>query len=232
MKHKILVVVAHPDDEVLGCGGTIARLSSEGHRVYVLILSRGITSRYDAKTDDVRKKQQAQMKRLESQAQRASSIIGVDAKDLRLCDFPDNEFDTVPLLDIIKVIEKAKDHIKPHIILTHYGNDLNIDHQITYKAVITAAQPQPDEVVKEIYSFNVPSSTEWSYPLDFSPNTFFELNTEHIRLKREAMKAYKSEIRSESHPRSISAITLLAKVSGINIGTKHTKNFQCIRRIV
>jgi len=139
---NILIGAACPDDEILGCGGTIARLNKEGYKIITLILGEGISSR-----DDVRdvKKREKNILELKEEAKRANAILGV--REVLFNDFPDNRFDTVPLLDIVEVIGKIKNKIKPDIIFTHYGKDLNIDHQITYKAVITATRPIKRETV-------------------------------------------------------------------------------------
>jgi LmbE family N-acetylglucosaminyl deacetylase len=225
MKNKILIVSAHPDDEVLGCGGTVARLVKEGYQAYTLILGEGITSR-DEKRD--RAKRETEIQKLKDQAKKANKIIGVE--EVFMYDFPDNRFDTVPLLDIVKVIEKIKNDIKPDIIFTHYGKDLNIDHQITYKAVITATRPVVGEPVKEIYSFEVPSSTEWNFPLSFSPDVFFDIS-ETIDIKIKALEEYKTELREYPHPRSLEGIKINAQSWGLKIGVKYAEVFKCIRII-
>jgi len=144
--------------------------------------------------------------------------------------FPDNRFDTVPFLDIVKVIETIKNKIKPEIIFTHYVKDLNIDHQITYKAVITATRPVREETVKEVYSFEIPSSTEWSYPLSFSPNVFYDiLGT--IDVKLEALEEYKTELRGYPHPRSLEGVKLIAKFWGMKVGLKYAEAFELVREI-
>ena len=142
-RQRILIVAAHPDDEILGCGGTVARLVTKGHEAYTLILGEGITSR-DAKRK--REKKEKDIKLLREQAFKANKGIGV--KKVFLCDFPDNRFDTVALLDIVKTIEKIKSDIRPHIIYTHHRADLNIDHRITYNAVLTACRPLRGETVR------------------------------------------------------------------------------------
>jgi LmbE family N-acetylglucosaminyl deacetylase len=225
MRNKILIVSAHPDDEVLGCGGTVARLVKEGYQAYTLILGEGITSR-DEKRD--RAKRETEIQKLRDQAKKANKIIGVE--EVFMYDFPDNRFDTVPLLDIVKVIEKIKNDIKPDIIFTHYGKDLNIDHQITYKAVITATRPVVGEPVKEIYSFEVPSSTEWNFPLSFSPDVFFDIS-ETIDIKIKALEEYKTELREYPHPRSLEGIKINAQSWGLKIGVKYAEVFKCIRII-
>ena len=167
MSKRILIVAAHPDDEVLGCFGTVARLIKEGYEAYTLILGEGKTSREANNSKD-------ELEVLNEESQKANAVIGI--KKVYTCDFADNRFDSVDLLDIVKAVIKVKDEVQPEIIFTHYKNDLNIDHRITYNAVITATRPMEAECVKEIYSFEVLSSTEWNYPLCFSPNTFFDIS--------------------------------------------------------
>ncbi len=223
IKKRILVVAAHPDDEIIGCGGTIARLTKEDHEVYTLILGEGITSR-DKKRDIQKRKQDLDL--LKDQAKKANSLIGV--KNIFFFDFPDNLFDSLSLLEFIKVVEQIKNKIQPDIIFTHYHHDLNIDHQVTYSAVITATRPVPTEPVKEIYSFKVFSSTEWGYPTDFSPDVFFDI-TKTFSTKLKAMNAYKSELRSFPHPRSLEGLTIDAQYWGISAGVKYAEAFKLVR---
>lgn len=222
---KILVIAAHPDDEVLGCGGTITRLNKEGYELYTLILGEGITSRDDKRSKEKRGREIANLK---EQAKKANELIGV--KKVFFYDFPDNRFDTVPFLDIVKVIEKIKNQIKPEIIFTHYEKDLNIDHQITYIAVITATRPISEETVKEIYSFEIPSSTEWSYPLSFSPDMFFDIS-ETINIKIKALEKYKTELKKYPHPRSLEGVKLIAKNRGMEVGLNYAEAFKSVRII-
>jgi LmbE family N-acetylglucosaminyl deacetylase len=223
MNKKILIVAAHPDDEVLGCFGTVARLIKEGYEAYTLILGEGKTSR-DKNRDVVNKQDEIEV--LNSEIQKANDIIGI--KKVFIESFPDNRFDSVDLLDIIKVVSKVKEEVKPDIIFTHYEHDLNIDHQITYKAVITATRPMEDEVTKEIYSFEILSSTEWNYPLSFSPDTYFNIEST-LDLKIAAMKEYESELCQYPHPRSFEGIELNAKYQGMRVGKKYVEAFKSIR---
>ena len=225
MSKKILIVASHPDDEVLGCFGTVARLIQEGYEAYTLILGEGKTSRDDKRIVENKKDEIA---KLNNEIQDANNVIGI--KKVFVESFPDNRFDSVDLLDIIKVISKVKDEVKPDIIFTHYEHDLNIDHQITYKAVVTATRPMQDECVKEIYSFEILSSTEWNYPISFSPDTYYDISNT-LDLKIKAMKEYTSELCEYPHPRSLEGIDLNAKYQGMRVGKKAVEAFKCIRII-
>ena len=225
MSKKILIVVSHPDDEVLGCFGTVARLIKEGYEAYTLILGEGKTSR-DEKRVVENKKDEIEI--LNSEIKRANDTIGI--KKTFIYNFADNRFDSVDLLDIVKVISKVKEEIKPDIIFTHYENDLNIDHTITYKAVLTATRSMKNECVKEIYSFEILSSTEWNYPISFSLDVYFDIE-DFIDIKLEAMKKYYSELCEYPHPRSLEGIKLNAQYNGMRVGKKYVEAFKCIRII-
>ena len=222
-RKKILIVAAHPDDEILGCGATVARLVQQGHEAYTLILGEGKTSR-DEKRDVM--KREKEIKNLRNEIHKANKLIGV--KDVFVHDFPDNRFDSIDLLDIVKVVEKFKNKVKPEIIFTHHENDLNADHEITFRAVLTATRPLKEEVVKEIYSFEVISSTEWKFPLTFSPQIFFDIS-QTLELKIKAMAVYKSELREFPHPRSLKGIELAAQNWGMRVGLSYVEAFQLIR---
>mgnify|MGYP001616664164 CR=1 FL=1 len=226
MNKRILIVAAHPDDEILGCGATVARLIREGAVAYTLILGEGITSR-DAERN--REKRESKIKRIKLSSITANKIIGV--KKVFIYDFPDNRFDTIPLLDIIKVIEKIKNIVMPDTLFTHYKEDLNIDHQLTYKAVMAAARPLPSESVREIYAFEILSSTEWNYPAAFSPDTFFNVE-DTIAVKLKAMKEYKTELKPFPHPRSLGGIKLNSQYWGMGFNLRYAEVFKSIRRIV
>jgi LmbE family N-acetylglucosaminyl deacetylase len=220
---KILIIASHPDDEVLGCGATIAKLSKIGYEIFAIILSKGKTSR-----DLISKKE---LEILNQETHNSSKILGI--KELINFDLPDNKFDSIPLIEIIKKIESVKKEIRPEIIFTHHFGDLNIDHQITYKAVITATRPMTNESVKEIYSFEVPSSTEWggfdknNY---FIPNVFIDVS-DTIDIKIKAMAEYKSELREYPHPRSLQYIKDLAKINGARVGLQYSENFYLVRSL-
>ncbi len=228
MKRKILIVAAHPDDEVLGCGATIAKLARQGHEAYTLILGEGKTSRQpDCKAASLRR----EINGLKKETEKANGLLGV--KKVFWSSFPDNRFDSVSLLDIVKEIEKIKERIRPEIIFTHHAGCLNIDHEITFRAVLTAARPTKSETVKDIYSFEVPSSTEWnSYSKEtaFIPNVFSDVD-DTIDIKIRAMAEYKSELREYPHPRSLQHIKEIAKVNGTKAGLEYSENFVLIRSV-
>lgn len=225
MNKRILIVAAHPDDEVLGCFGTISKYIKEGYEAYTLILGEGKTSRDEIRKVDSKKEE---IEELNIEIINANKIIGI--KKVFIEQLPDNRFDSVNLLDIVKIINKIKEEVTPDIIFTHYENDLNIDHSLTYKAVLTATRPLEEECVKEIYSFEILSSTEWNYPLSFSPDFFVDIS-ETIDLKLEAMNQYSSELREFPHPRSLEGIKLIAKYHGMRIGRKYVEAFKTIRVI-
>lgn len=225
MKKTILVVAAHPDDEILGCGGTVARFCKEGYAAYTLILGEGIAARGNGKDVSYKKEE---IRRLKEQADSANRIIGV--KKVFMQSFPDNRFDTVPLLDIVKAVEKVAKEINPDIIFTHYSLDLNIDHRITYDSVITAARPLSGNTVKEIYSFEVLSSTEWNSPASFIPDTFINIK-DTMDTKLKALRQYKSELMPFPHPRSLKGAELNARYWGMRINSGFTEAFKNVRRI-
>lgn len=222
---RILIIAAHPDDEILGCGGTVARLIKEGYEAFTLILGEGVTSRDERRDKD---KRNVEIEELKKCACNANKMIGI--KDVFLCDFQDNRFDTVPLLDIVKSIEKVKRDIKPGVVFTHCKNDLNVDHQITHKAVITATRPVDGEGVREVYSFEVLSSTEWNCPISFSPDVFFDISST-LEIKLNAMKIYGSELKEFPHPRSLEGIKINAGYRGMSIGRRYAEAFENVRVI-
>ena len=213
----ILVVVAHPDDEVLGCGGTIARHASTGDKVVVLCLGDGVSSRDTNCKGDLEKRREA--------ASKAASIMGVH--ELKCLSYPDNRMDTVPLLNIIKDIENLIDAIKPDIVYTHHYADINVDHRCVHDAVIVACRPQPYFSVSQLIFFETASSTEWrpnsSLP-NFSPNLYIDI-TKYLPIKNAALHAYNGEMRPFPHPRSIEAIEYLAKWRGACSGFSAAEAF-------
>ncbi|OGV49998.1 MAG: GlcNAc-PI de-N-acetylase [Lentisphaerae bacterium GWF2_44_16] len=225
---KILVVAAHPDDEVLGCGGTIRRLVKEKHDVRILILGEGITSRYEKRE----KADMALVGKLEEKSKKAAACLGV--KNISFCKLPDNRFDTIPLLEIIKHIEKVVETFKPEIVYTQHGGDLNIDHCITFRAVMTALRPLKGSCVKELYAYEVASSTEWAFQQfdpSFKANIFVDVS-DTMKDKIKAIKVYESETRTFPHPRSQKALESIAARWGSVAGMEAAEAFQLIFKLV
>jgi LmbE family N-acetylglucosaminyl deacetylase len=221
----VLVIAAHPDDEALGCGGTIARLAQEGHDIYVAILGEGIMSRHQQRE----RVNPALVEALHARSRQVAELLG--AKDLFLHDLPDNRFDTVPLLDVIKIIEELVERLQPQVVYTHHGGDLNIDHVMVHRAVLTATRPTAGHSVKEIYAFEVPSSTEWAFGQfqpPFHPNVFVDISAT-LETKVQAMALYESETRPFPHPRSPEALRALARRWGSAAGLEAAEAFQLVR---
>lgn len=228
---KILVVVAHPDDEVLGLGATMFTLINDYNcKARAIILGEGITSRADER--DVAK-WQSELDIHRSNIRTAQKAIGYES--VGIYDFPDNRFDSIQLLDLIKVIEKEKSEFKPEVIFTHHGGDLNIDHQRTFEAVITACRPMSHEKVKTIITFETMSGTEWrasSDPKHFIPNFLVEVSEESLSAKIQAMESYEFERRFYPHPRSPEALRIRAQMWGVTSGCSYAEAFNIVRSIV
>ena len=228
---RILVVVAHPDDELLGLGATMHKLIEEQNcRVRVIILGEGITSRSDQRDLE---QWEEELKIHRQNIEQARKVIGYES--VGVYDFPDNRFDTVAILDIIKVVEKEKEIFQPEIIFTHHGGDVNIDHQRTFETVITATRPMQNENVKTIITFETPSGTEWiasTNPRKFNPNLFIEVCKENIFAKIKGMESYEFEKRKYPHPRSPEALEIQSKRWGISIGVEHAEAFCIVRTII
>lgn len=227
---RILIIVAHPDDELLGLGATMHRLINDyGVKTHVVILGEGITSRSDNRNTKEWEKELAIHRNNIKAAQKAIGYHSV-----AIYDFADNRFDTVALLDIIKVIEKEKENFKPDIIFTHHGGDLNIDHQRTFEAVMTACRPMADEIVKTIITFETPSGTEWrasTDPKHFIPNLFIEVSEKNLGAKIKGMESYEFEKRQYPHPRSPEALRIQAQRWGVAVGLEFAEAFCLVRGI-
>lgn len=224
----VMVVAAHPDDEVLGCGGTIARHVASGDRVHILIAAEGITSRQLKRN---RTKSMQNLKELAKSTVLACEILG--AKGVKQMNLPDNRLDSIDRLDLIKMIEQSIETIKPHTVYVHHYGDVNIDHRRLNEAVITACRPTPGHSVQKILSYEVPSSTEWQPPGGlpiFQPNWFVDISKQWS-LKRRALEAYSSEMRPSPHPRSMDAVEHLARWRGAQVGIDLAEAFCLLRHI-
>jgi len=224
MGQRVLVVAAHPDDELLGCGGTLARHALAGDRVSILILGEGGTARLDASNDTIAK--------LKAAAERAARIIG--AEPPRFVGLPDNRLDELPLLDILKRVEAEIETVAPSIVYTHHGGDLNIDHRIVHQAVMTACRPLPQSPIRAIYAYETASSTEWSsVAIDqagFRPTRFVDIAAV-LERKLDALRSYGDEMRAFPHARSLEAVRALALWRGAMSGLPAAEAFVVVREI-
>lgn len=222
MCKNILVVVAHPDDETIGMGGTISKHICNGDKVYVISMTNGVSSR-DPERNEINLRITA--------SEEASKILGF--KWQKRFDFPDNKMDTIPLLEIVKEIEKIKLQVNPHIVYSHSLSDLNIDHRILTNAVLTTFRPQPKESCKEIRLFEVASASDYGHESitgKFSPNLYIDISN-FWESKEKALIAYKEELREYPHTRSLYAIKNLSLSRGSQVGIKMAEVFQVIRKI-
>lgn len=224
---NVLVIAAHPDDEVLGCGGTIARLAAEGAAVSIFILANGLTSRADF--DPVR---DAELLRVHHErARRAGALLG--AREVTFGGLPDQKLDTLPLLEITQAIEREIARVQPEVIFTQHGGDLNMDHVITFRATLTATRPMPGYGVKRVYAYEVGSSSEWAFQQfapSFTPQVFYDI-APHLEAKIAAMQVYESEARAFPHPRSPEALRAQAQRWGSTIGVNAAEAFCCVREL-
>ena len=234
---KILVIAAHPDDEVLGMGGTIKKLTKNGEEVKIVIMATGINSRrsinyknstsynVNEKTEKIMLKQKIELRK---NAKKSAKILGVS--DISFEEFPDNEMDTISNLEITKKIESYIDDFNPDIIFTHSQYDINVDHRVLYNSVITATRPKQNSTIEKLYSFEVPSSTEWYFPSKFSPNVFIDIQKE-LPFKLKALEQYVTEIEKFPHPRSSESLEIISKRWGTVSGFHAAEAFYLVREL-
>lgn len=215
-KKNILVLAAHPDDETLGCGATLSRLSKEGHNIELITLTDGVGSRQ--KNENNRN----------SKLEEVSKILGI--KKFSSGNFPDNAMDSIPLLEICKFLE-SKTNFTPDVVFTHFLDDLNIDHQLTTKAALTVFRPQVGDKMK-LYSFYIPSSTDYNPTAFFNGNTYFDISKDDLDNKIKALEVYKEEMRDYPHSRSFLNIENLMRVWGSEVGLLYCEKFKLLREVV
>jgi LmbE family N-acetylglucosaminyl deacetylase len=226
MAHSVLILVAHPDDEVLGCGGTIAKLAEQGAIIHVAFLADGVSSRKGRDTDV-----QIELRSRRAAAQKACDILGV--KSVSFGDFPDNRMDTIPLLEIIQAVETLIAKHRPEMVFTHHAGDVNVDHRRMHEAVAAACRPQCGHPVNTLLCFEVPSSTEWQLPGSapvFTPNWFIDISSTLAR-KLTALEAYAEELRTWPHPRSAQGVEHLAHWRGATVGVNAAEAFVLGRQL-
>ena len=214
---NILIVIAHPDDETLGMGGTIAKYAKD-NEICVLILTEGVTARYSR---EIIKKQR-------KDAINAGKMLGV--KEMLFAGLPDQQLDTMPLIKIIEPISEIIRKIKPEIVYTHYWQDINQDHKKVFEATMIATRPFKGSSIKKVLCFETPSSTEWAFPYTFSPNVFEDISPT-LETKIKAFTAYKREKKASPHPRTPESITHLARLRGAQVGLNAAEAFALVRKI-
>jgi LmbE family N-acetylglucosaminyl deacetylase len=221
---RIAAIVAHPDDEVLGCGGALARHAAHGDEVSIVILADGETSREGGSSA-------ASVAKREMAAHAAASILG--AKQVLLHGLSDNRLDAQPRLELVKIVEKHIQEIAPDVVYTHHVGDVNVDHRYVHEAAVTACRPQPGNPVKTLLFFETPSSTEWQPPFSgqsFLPNWFVDIS-DVLECKMRALRAYDDEMRPWPHPRSYEAVEYLARLRGATVGCAAAEAFMLGRAI-
>ena len=227
MREKILVVCAHPDDEVLGCGGSLLKHRDNKNEINLIFVFEGSSARYDSFN---KMKSTKDIQNREGAAKKISKIL--KARSISFLNYPNLRSKSSQLLDITKKIEKKIKEINPNIIYTHSNSDLNRDHRLCLEMVMTATRPVLKKKIRTILSFEIPSSTEWSYSSfgSFVPN-YFENIDYYVKEKIKLMKIYKSEIKKKPHPRSAENILSQSRIAGSQCGFSHAERFQIIRII-
>jgi LmbE family N-acetylglucosaminyl deacetylase len=213
---RVLVIAAHPDDEVLGCGGTIALHADAGDPVTVLIACEGESLRYGTGNADQDK-----------HTQQAAEILGV--QDVRLLKFPDQRLDTLSLPEVIAPLEKALEDTRPHVVYCQYGGDVNQDHHLLFRAALVATRPVRDHL-RTVLAFDTASSTEWAYPRTFNPDTWVDISRT-LQRKLDAMACYQSEVCQYPHPRSLEALRVRAANWGSQVAAVAAEVFMTVRTV-
>lgn len=222
MKKNVLIIAPHPDDEVLGCGGTINKMAADGHDVFVLIATRGSSNLYD----------QSKVENVRSEARRAHQILGVS--QTFFLDFPSPELDTVSIAEISREFSKIIMQLSVDILFVPHRGDIHNDHRVVFNAAIVAARPVGDCPVSEIYSYETVSETEWAAPFandSFIPTLFIDI-TANLERKLDSMNCFSSQIREFPNPRSVKNIKALASFRGATVGLFASEAFMTIRRII
>jgi len=224
---NILVVAAHPDDDILGCGGLMAKYSSDC-TFKVLFLAEGVSARY---SEDQIKSDEClnQIKSRELNCIDALKLLNID--DPIFINYPCGRLDTIPIIEINKRIEENISFFNPDIILTHSPTDCNNDHKIIFNSVMMATRPGGLQTVKSVACFEINSSTEWNFIDEFFPNYFEEIDEKHLNLKINALEKYVDEIRTKPHPRSAEGVKTLAKYRGFKVGFNFAEAYRIIRTI-
>jgi len=226
---RALIVAAHPDDEILGCGGVIAKLAAEKKSVYVVWLTGGILSRHNQKHSSAA----AELALIRANALTAMSLLGVGESNLNFLGYEDQKLDTVPFLDLVKSLKQIIQEVKPNCVFTHHSGDYNKDHRVTFEATLYATRASPGEFSpQKLYTYEVLSSTERSFSSfgAFEPNTYIDVS-QYIEKKQSALGCYETELKSFPHPRSKEGLQILARHRGMEVGLSCAEAFHLVRSI-
>jgi|TARA_B110000259_G_scaffold112874_1_gene128777 LmbE family N-acetylglucosaminyl deacetylase len=227
MNDSIVVIAAHPDDEILGCGGAIAKWANEGCNVNILLMTDGESSRLNLDEKNLKYRQDSRL----TAADQCAKFL--KCKSVTQLNFPDNRMSDHILLDVVQAVEKFIAEHKPSVVLTHHSGDVNIDHRVTHDAVLAACRPQPGHSVKTLLFFEIPSSSDWNTPasrINFSPNYFCDIS-KSLESKLDALKFYEEEMRPFPHSRSARAVESLARWRGCSVGVEAAEAFM-VGRII
>lgn len=216
---RVLVIAPHPDDEVLGCGGTIAKHSMKGDEVHLCIITEGYTPDWS----------EEYLKNRPLEIEKSSKILGI--KKVHFLKYPTAKLDTIPQKELNDSLSEIINKIKPAIMYIPHYTDIHQDHPIIFRSALIAARPKKDCHVRKILSYETLSETEWGYPRHFRPNLYVDIS-DTIELKIKAMRAYGSELKEFPHPRSLEGIKTLAKKRGSEVGLKYAEAFEVIREIM
>ncbi|MGH3166203.1 MAG: PIG-L deacetylase family protein [Trebonia sp.] len=220
-RSRVVVIAAHPDDELLGAGGTLIRHVRDGDETHAIIVADGAGSRYPAELAST----------LEKQARRAAEIIGFAS--LRFLSLPDQRLDTVPLIALTQTLESVLGDIAPDTVYTHFPEDVNADHRLVAKCAWTACRPYAQTGVRRFAVFETPSSTEWAWPItgtEFRPSLYVDVS-DTLPAKIEAMECYETELRDYPHPRSSRALRERAAYWGSHVGRLAAEPFMMLREV-
>lgn len=224
---KILIIAAHPDDEVLGMGGTIAKYASQGHQIALLIVTNGSTTQYE---DNPRLEDIIQKKKFETQ--KCASILGIS--HIFYGNLPDMKLDIIAHVEINKVIEKTIKSFMPNVVFTHFYGDINMDHRRVFESTMVACRPIYNSTIKQVFMYSVPSSTEWNIQNQstaFIPNWFEDISGVFSQKKYEGFKCYETELREYPHPRSVEWLMNSDAAEGNKVGLSAAESFVLIRSI-
>ena len=216
-RRRVLVIAAHPDDELLGCGGTIALHTRAGHEVTSVIACEGESVRYGGDGTEQR-----------AQGRNAAEVLGT--KEVRWLTFRDQRLDTLTLTDLIAPLEQAVRQIQPHIVYCQHGGDINRDHKLLFEALLVATRPV-ESCIEAVYSFDTASSTEWAFPRTFVPDTWVDISSS-LALKLEAMAFYEKEVKDYPHPRSLKGLEHRAHAWGNQVCLDAAEAFMTVRRVI